>query len=140
MGKRGRKSAAELSVVRIDCAAQRPAPPADLTPGQAAIWRAVVETTPAGWFSEGDVLLRSYCRHVQTADFLAKLVNEHLHELSEIQSLKRLLSMRERETRMLTHLATKMRLTPQARITPRSAGRQMENIVRRPWQRPWEDG
>ena len=136
MRQRGRKSTAQLAVVPIKCEAQRPPPPADLTQDQAKIWRDVVATTPAGWFREGDVLLGLYCRHVHTANVLAGIINSFSVEDCEMQQLNRLLTMRERETRMLTHLATKMRLTPQARISPRSAGRQMESAGSR---RPWED-
>lgn len=139
MRKRGRKSSAELSVVPIDCKAQRPPPPADLTPAQAKIWTDIVDTSPAGWFRDGDVLLGLYCRHVHTGNQLAKLINDCKVDLHDLQRLGRLLAMRDRETRMMMSLATKMRLTQQARITPRSAGRQMEETGRKLWERkPWD--
>jgi hypothetical protein len=94
---------------------------------QAKIWREIVDSTPAGWFRSNDLLLELYCRHVHTANQLAKLIDAHTVGMGEIKTLDRLLRMREREARTMTHLATKMRLTQQARIAPRSAGRQMEN-------------
>ena len=127
MRQRGRRSAAGLSVVAISCDAQRPPPPEHLKREQAKIWREIVDSTPAGWFRSNDVLLELYCRHVHTASQLAKLIDAHSGGMGEIKTLDRLLRMRERETRMMTHLATKMRLTQQSRIAPRSAGQQMED-------------
>jgi len=95
-----------------------------------------VDSTPPGWFAPDDVLLELYCRHVHTADQLSKLVDAQKVELSELRTLSRLLTMRERETRMITHLATKMRLTQQARMHPRSAARAIDN---EPRCKPWED-
>ncbi len=139
MRKRGRKSGAELSVVPIDCNALRQIPPKNMAREQAQIWTTVVNSTPAGWFRENDVLLELYCRHVHTADRLAKLIDSCGFEFDDLRQLNRLLAMRARETSLTTRLATKMRLTQQARITPRSAGRKMENVGPRPWERPCDD-
>jgi hypothetical protein len=64
MGKRGRKSSAELSVV-TPLKTRRPPPPEDLTEEQASEWRAVVSRMPPDWFTrEHFALLADYCRHV----------------------------------------------------------------------------
>ena len=107
-----------------------------MTPYQAKVWEEVVSSVPADWFQSEDVLLTQYCRHVQTAHELGQLVNS-FDLRGDIKQLNRLLMMRERETRALTHLATKMRLTQQSRITARSAGTSTEahTAGRRLWER-----
>jgi hypothetical protein len=133
--KRGRKSSASLSIVPIDVSRQRPEAPTGLTSDQAAVWSATVGSTPAGWFSEGDALLTIYCRHVATSDKLAAIINAYDLKSGTMARFGRLLAMRERETRMITHLATKMRLTQQARMHSRSAARAFEA---EPRSEPWE--
>ena len=137
MRQRGRKSAASLALAPVSLRTQRPAPPKHMTPQQANVWVEVASSVPAGWFQGQDVLLELYCRHVQTAHDLAQLVNSFDLDGGDIKQLNRLLMMRERETRALTHLATKMRLTQQSRITARSAGTSTEahTAGRRLWER-----
>jgi hypothetical protein len=120
--------------VSID--AQRPAPPNDLTPPQANLWKRIVADSPPGWFRDGDTLLLMFCRHAADGDWLSKMIDAEPRKPTDLKRLDRLLAMRERETRMLTHLATKMRLTPQSRIAPRSAGRAMDAVPlgKRPWE------
>jgi len=136
MRQRGRKSASSLAVAPVSPRTQRPAPPKHMTPHQAKVWEEVVSSVPAEWFQSEDVLLTQYCRHVQTAHDLGQLVNSFDLRGGDIKQLNRLLTMRERETRALTHLATKMRLTQQSRITARSAGTLTE--CHTAGQRLWE--
>jgi hypothetical protein len=49
--KRGRKSAAELSVIVSPLNARRSPPPSELTDEQAEEWRAIVGRMPPGWFT-----------------------------------------------------------------------------------------
>ncbi len=137
MRQRGRKSAASLAVAPVSLLTQRPGPPKHLTPQQVKVWEEVISSVPAGWFQSEDVLLTQYCHHVQTAHELGQLVDNFDLRGCDIKQLNRLLMMRERETRALTHLATKMRLTQQSRITARSAGTSTEchTAGRRPWER-----
>ena len=109
MRQRGRKSAASLAVAPVSLRTRRPVPPKHMTPQQAKVWVEVVSSVPAEWFQSEDVLLTQYCRHVQTAHDLGQLVNSFDLDGGDIKQLNRLLMMRERETRALTHLATKMR-------------------------------
>jgi hypothetical protein len=53
-----------------------------------------------------------------------------------VAMLDRLLSMAERETRGALACARALRLTPQAQIHPRTAGRQVNNSPdgRKPWE------
>lgn len=118
MGARGKTSAAAYDVpaVRIE-AIERPDAPYDLTDAQAEVWRSVVDRLPADWFPrETWPLLSQYCRHVVSAEHVAKLI----HDLEakeggfDINEYDQLLKMQEREGRALSSLATRMRLTQQA--------------------------
>ena len=141
MGSRGRKSAASLTVVPVS-PFRRPEPPAELTEAQAAVWRATVEGLPADWFGGGtQPLLVAYCRHVATAQLIAEHVDRFdLSRLEDDEGLKHydcLLRMRDRETKATARLATKLRLTNQARYGPRAAATAIRHSSeRRSWEFP----
>ena len=124
MGTRGRKSAAELSVIRG--IPERPQPPSELTPDQAEEWREIVASLPVDWFPRTVwPLLCAYCRHVCNARHIAGLI-EAAHDVdigdrSALMRFNRLLGMQERQSGTLPGLATRMRLTNQSRYTARSA-------------------
>jgi hypothetical protein len=112
-----RKSAASLAVV-TPLPGPRAAPPPRLTPEAAALWKAVVATKPAEWFTEDSLpLLESYC----TATVMFREIQVQIDALPrplaqrELPILDKLLAMREREIRTLTTLARSMRLSQQAR-------------------------
>ena len=120
---------------------RRPDPPAKLTEAEGEVWRDVTGTMPLGWFSRAQYpILLAYCRHSARADMLAQLVNEFEPEWLTVEGgverLNKLLTMAERETRSATACARSMRLTHQAQIQPRGAGRALANESGRP--RPWE--
>ena len=143
MRKRGRKSAAELSIVAASVDGYRPEPPADLRDAEVQIWREIVATLPGGWCTRANQpLLTAYCRHVATSDRLAKLV-ESAANSDEPDSIKRwdkLLGMRERESKTALSLARAMRLTQQAQMHPRTAGRAIPDSGPKLWDRkPWDD-
>ena len=145
MAKRGRKSAAELSVVRVSLEGYRPPAPDDLTSQQAQVWREIVESVPGGWISPAqEPLLAAYCRHVSGADRLSAMIEKCDPEgAGELERFGKLLTMRERETKALSSLATRMRLTQQSQMHSRTAARAMSNAHVGPklWDRrpPWED-
>ena len=141
MRQRGRKSSSRLSVVPINCEAYRPSPPSNLTPPQAELWERIVADSPAGWFHDGDTLLTLFCRHAVSGDFLSKLIDAEPRQPPDLKRLNRLLTMRARETQLTTHLLTKMRLTQQSQMHPRTAGCAMARETGlKLWQRkPWED-
>ncbi len=138
MRQRGRKSAAGLSVVSIGIDTHRPEPPTHLTKPQAIIWRAIVADLPGGWISGAqEYLLAAYCRHIDAGNWLSKQIDGLGAEPADIPRLSRLLGMRIRETGAMMSLATKMRLTQQARMHPRTAGRATaEPTGRLPWEHP----
>jgi hypothetical protein len=125
MRQNGRKSAASLAVVST-ILGNRPSPPACLTLSQAALWRAVVGTKPADWFTaDSHPLLVAYCRHVATADMLADVINAvdpaYLTDDAELARLDKLLLLRDRETKAIRGLATVMRLSQQSRLKAETA-------------------
>ena len=147
MAKRGRKSAAELSVVSVSLQGDRPPAPAELTAQEAEVWSEIVESIPGGWISRAqEPLLAAYCRHVSAADRLSIMIDHFKPDLEEpgaLQRFAKLLSMRERETKALSSLATRMRLTQQSQMHPRTAARAMSDAGghAKLWERkaPWED-
>lgn len=141
MGKRGPRSSADLAVKPVLIETRRPAPPADLGEAEAEVWRDTVGTMPLGWFCRAQYpILAAYCRHAVRARQLAALIAEFqpewVKEEGGLQRLDKLLAMAERETRAMTACARSMRLTHQAQIQPRGAGRAMASAPDSP--RPWE--
>jgi hypothetical protein len=139
MNQRGRKSSASLTVLPA-IPRQRPDPPDGLTPEQARTWREVVAALPPEWFEKGPELLRAYCRHSVFADRVARLIDAtDLATLATDEGLKRydrLSAMHARETAAAANLATKMRLTQQARYTAQSAATAANRTP--PGRKPWE--
>lgn len=141
MGTRGRKSAAELSVVK-GAFGQRPDPPADLTEDQARIWTEIVASEPANFFNTAALraLLADYCRHRAASEMISGVINTFKADwLKTAEGAKRyhdLLKMRDLESRGAITAATKLRLTNQSRYTPQAAGTASRNAPRAP--RPWE--
>ena len=115
MKQRGRSSPAALSVVPFnygEVADGRPEAPRCLTPGEAKVWKDVVQAMPAGWFgSETHVLLECYCR----LSIRSRKVAQSLERLKPTdEAYAKLVTLEGKLSRSLTNLATKMRLTQQA--------------------------
>ena len=142
MRQRGRKSSVELSTILVDAGRQMPSlPPAELTDAQADVWRDVIGSLPGGWLTQAaHPILVAFCRHVCRARMLelqiARLEAEWKSLDCSLERLDRLLAVAERETRAITACARALRLTPQSRMHPRSAGRAVSNVPSGP--RPWE--
>lgn len=118
MGARGPKPAAAYDVPAVQIeSVHRPDAPYDLTDAQAEVWRAVVDRLPADWFpQETWPLLTQYCRHVVSAEHVARLIHrlESQEDGFDVGDYNQLLIMQEREGRALSSLATRMRITQQA--------------------------
>jgi len=143
MGARGRKTAAQkLTVIKGDFGQGRPPPPADLSEAEAAIWREVIASEAADFFATAALknMLGDYCRHRCAADSVSSIIGEFQREwLKSEEGGKRyhaLLRMRELETRAAAAMATKLRLTNQARYTPQSAATAGRSSAK--GLRPWE--
>ena len=140
--KRGRKSTAEITSVVIDASRRPPArPPAELTDAQAAVWRDAAGCMPGGWLARGAYpILIEYCRHVCRARLMEARIAEFEPEWTKVEGglerLDKLLAIAERETRAVAACARALRLTPQAQMHPRTAGRRTDSLPNGPM--PWD--
>ena len=97
------------------------APAPGLTDEQALVWRETVEARSADYFGEDAApLLEEYCRVVVMCRLLAVQIEAALAG-GEAGELKSLLDMRDKESRRMTSIATKLRITNQSRYTPDKA-------------------
>lgn len=141
MKQRGRKSAAQMSVV-VGTIDGRPRAPSDITKFQKDIWESTVAAEAADVFKSAALqqLLKEYCRHVETAGVLSAQIDEFdvawLADEDGLKRYDRLLAMRDRETKAIGDKATKLRLTNQSRYTPQAAGTaaKKSQAERKPWQ------
>jgi hypothetical protein len=144
MRTRGRHSAAEKAahVVIAGTFGQRPEPPAELSKRQAEVWREIVASDDPKFFEGAAVrgLLADYCRHREAIEKINDMVNDFdpdwLRQDDGLARYQTLLRIRDTETRASSALATKLRLTNQARISPKVAG----SIAGKASQelKPWE--
>jgi hypothetical protein len=135
MRQRGRKSVASLTVISSSDVEtlRRPDPPEELTEEQAAEWQAVVNRLPADWFPrETHQLLAQYCRHVVCARRVAQLIEQaEADDEFDIKYYAQLLRMQELESRAMSSLATRMRMTQQATVRAELARKPL--VLPKPW-------
>jgi hypothetical protein len=89
MGARGRPSAADLNVIRLEPAATSGTPAGSRSPG--TDWRRSSRICPR-WFERVPELLEAYCRHVSTANVLAGQINAFSRVVADPEGLKRMTS------------------------------------------------
>ena len=130
MAQRGRRSGASLAIVTpLDT--RRPAPPADLTEAQAAMWRDTVSSVPHDWFGrECFPILAGYCRHVVRARRLDEEIEKRTASVDDPTLIEKLYAMAEREARTVLVHARALRITTQAKFDSRTAGRKAANALR----------
>ena len=147
MGARGPKSAAAMAIVS-PITDSRPPPPDELSEAEADEWRRVVGRLPHDWFPpETQPLLAAMLKHQSTHRVLCRLIEAFDATVLQmdlgVNHYDKLLTMREREARAMSSLATKLRLTNQSRYVPHSAARQAQQPFgyideggrMKPWQR-----
>lgn len=135
-----RKSKAALQVAPSTELDTRPPPPADLTQVQAQLWCSVTATKPADWFTADCLpLLSAYCRHCATAMFIDQKIDaveqKEEFEPEYLVVYGKLLDAREKQTRIITSVATKLRLTPQSKYDAAKADRIQKKT---PTKKLWE--
>ena len=143
MSKGGRKSSADLSVISNNGieVIDRPAPPMELQSDAAKTeWVEIVNRLPADWFPrETHSLLKQHCRHVDAADKIAQLIKSMEDGGCDfnLDDYDKLLKMQERESRTISSLDTRMRLTQQGRYTTQKAGTGSANSSNKkaPWSK-----
>lgn len=135
--KRGRKSGASLAIASPIDAIQiidRQKAPHELTDEEVEVWVSVTSSEAADWFTPGNTpLLTQYCRHVVRARHLAEMIDRATSSKDlEIADYDRLLKMQERESRAISTLATKMRISQQSLTNHR--GNKKPSALRKPWE------
>jgi phage terminase small subunit len=143
--QRGRKGSLAIGFagpIRVN----RPAPPAHLSEAAKDEWRAVVGRMPADWFPrETHSMLVAFCCHVvsfnevQAKIDLMEAGSLDVPNALAMETYEALTALRERETRQIANLATKLRLTPQSRYDLMKAGRSTRNEIPE-GPKPWEEG
>jgi phage terminase small subunit len=127
MNKRGRQSLADLSVVPIDVARRPIEPPADLKPKEAEIFRQVVASCDANHFRKSDIpIVTAFATATHLSRFYADRIGESEGAFTQW----------EKASRLQISLATKLRLTPQARAHPATVARMPDPHT--PGEAPWE--
>lgn len=144
MGKRGPTPAHERIRALPGREERRPPPPADLTEAQAGMWRDIAGTEPAHLFDSAARrhLLRLYVEHAAFRAGLQSLIDrcpiERMLAPDTEAGFERMLRARDRESKQLVSLATRLRLTNQARYTAAAAGSAARNDAGA-GPRPWDD-
>ena len=143
---------------------ERPKPPRELTEDQREEWDEISARMPQDWFGrETFPMLVNLCRAVCYSRRLAGELEEVEHGLDGLpdrlrqqspettpKDIEVILEMRlNRRTelyklqadqaRLVMALSTKLRLTPQSRYQPITAGRKMFDQNQQPQKMPWED-
>ena len=119
---------------------RRMPPPAHLTEFQSQLWVAITATKPSDWFlADTAELLASYVKHASQARVIDGQIDdfepEWLQKTEGLDRYDKLLKCRERETRAMASLATKLRLTQQSRYTPKAAATQTKSGgAKKPWE------
>ncbi len=136
MNARGRKATRLATVTALPLRMLEP--PADLTPAQADVWAAIVATKPSDWFGADTVpLLAAYCRAVIEHRWISAQIDakkdEWLLDERGFELYDRATKLQERQARMMSSLATKMRLTQQSQYGARGAARNNRPAGAKPW-------
>jgi len=113
---------------------ERQRAPHDLNDEETEVWTEVVSSEAADWFTVATrPLLAQYCRHVVQSRRVAELLERALSDKNlEIRDYNQLLKMQDRESRAISMLATKMRVSPQS--TTNHRGNRQKTLVRKPWE------
>ena len=137
MGMRGRNSSGEIALIgpaELELV-PRQKPPRELTDEEVRVWRAVVSSEPADWFSPStSPLLAQYCRHVVHTKRIAEMIERATGDPNlAVTDYERLLKMQQRESQTVAMLASKMRISQQATINQRG-NKKPGGAPRKPWE------
>ena len=127
-----RKSSAALLIPPPDGSPPRLEPPASLSPPERQLFIDLVAAVDRKHFRSSDLPL--LCRYVEAA-VLAEQAAKELRENGAVIDRKPSgwLVVQEKCVRAMTALSLRLRLSPQARLSNRSVGRQKPADGPRPW-------
>jgi len=136
MKQRGRKSSAEVAIVRplSDGLAK---PPEHYTDEQAQHWSQIIASKPADWWDAGTLpLLDAYIRTIVEYRRVSELVDGcwPMESPDDAKTYEQLHKMQDRLASQMARLATKMRLAQQSKYGARGAdGASQKGGGKRPW-------
>ena len=135
-----RTSSEALASAPFQIAAAPVPPPDRLSEEAAELWRSVLDGKPSGWFTK-DIgpLLEAYVQAVaglRLANAQLALVTtpEKLAGRGGLGHVDWLMKLCDRQARLVATLATKLRLSPQARVTPKAAAAAAARQGKKPWE------
>jgi len=129
----GRRSAASLVIAPL-APWTRLEPPESVTGDAADLWRSVVATKPADWFQPDTApLLEAYCNTVVEYRRASRALEAT--SPADIGTYRVMVEIATKLAKACSSLATKMRLTPQARYTPGAAATASKKaaVAAKPW-------
>jgi phage terminase small subunit len=140
MAKRGRKSGADLTTVRVDGQPNRLKPPPSFSTLEAEVFRELVAACDARHFTRADLpLLAAYCAAV----VLERRATRELQRAPvEGGKMSPWALIQEKQVRALVSLSLRLRLCPSARTDPRTAARRANGPRPSPLHRfldDWEE-
>jgi hypothetical protein len=120
MQQRGRKSMAGMAALNVTGKPSRLTPPSSLNDDEQALFSELIGACDSSHFRESDLpLLISYVQSTLISRAAA-------HDPDRIV-------IWEKATRMQATLATRLRLSPQSRVDPKTVGRHQPYSGRKPW-------
>ena len=133
MVTRGRRNIVELSVLSATTVPP-PDPPEKFSEAEKAAWMEVVGSMPGDWLRlECRILLRQLCCHMMLVDELDDRIRELVARRASHEEIKPLADMRRDESTIIGQIASKLRLTPQARYWPQKGIAAERRAAARPW-------
>lgn len=123
-----------LAEVLLTPGLQRPEPPPGLSKRNAQVWRDLVGSMPAGWFSpETHPLLEFLCYHIVVCERTQEMLNRRNLTPGQFTALS---SSLRAETNTVVSLYTQLRLSPKSRqeATPKDTSHTRGE--RLPWEPP----
>ena len=131
--KRGRISAAELSVTGVDGQSARPSPPATLSEPERELFSSIVSGCDAEHFRQTDLpLLSRYCE----AAILAERAALELRNGAVVEGKPSpWIVIQEKSVRAMISLSMRLRLSPQSWIDPKTLARRQPQRGPMPWER-----
>lgn len=118
--KRGRASSADLGVIAFPSRVKTLEPGRDLNASEARLFREIITSLPPDYFIKSDApMFSAYIQAACLSRQLGKRVAKEPH----------LAPAWERATRVMSILATKLRLTPRSRTDTKMLSRKLRNFA-----------
>ena len=141
MGTRGRRSTAELMIVKgpRGAMANRPDPPRELDAAEATVWCEIVASMPVAHFAPVHYpMLSQLCCHKIEARYIKQLITTYRKKKKpNIREYKSLLQLQARESAMIMRFEKTMRLT-QSAVIDRSASKKLRPVLSNGTEAPHE--